>query len=45
MEVPVSYNKNIFEDRDFLFKSDCAQNFGLIEGVFAYIADFIIFII
>lgn len=39
VEVPVAYNGNIPEDRDFLFEPDCAQDFGPTGGVFAHIAD------
>ena len=44
-EVSVIYKNIISEDRDFLFESDCIQNFELIGEVFTYIVDAIIFII
>ena len=39
VEVPVSYNGRIPEDRDFLFEPDCSQNFGPSGGVFAHVVD------
>ena len=39
MEIPVTYNGGIPENRDFLFEPDYVQDFGPASGVFAYIID------
>ena len=41
-EVPVAYKGVISEDRDFLFESDCPQDFDSTDGVFAHVTDFTI---
>ena len=44
-EVLVVYREVISKDRDFLFKSDCLQDFESTNSVFAHVTDFIISII
>ena len=38
-EIPIAYNNEIPNDRDFLFESDYAQDFEPTEGVFTYVVD------
>ena len=44
-EVPIAYNDTISENKDFLFESDCAQEFEPADEIFAHIVDFTISII
>ena len=39
IKIPISYNENIPNDRDFLFEPQCTQNLGKDEGVFAHVVD------
>ena len=37
--VPVAYNGEIPQDRDFLFEPECSQDLGVTGGVFAHVVD------
>ena len=45
IKVFIVYNNTIFINKDFLFKSDCAQNLKFIDEIFAHIVNVIILII
>ena len=45
MKIFIAYNDIILKNRDFLFESDCAQDFEFINEILIYIINFIILII